>query len=58
MGWGSPKNLVKTHGNANLRKGLRKPKGSTQAWDVQEKTSETQELVNDVTKEPMALLGH
>ena len=58
MGRGSPKNLVKTHGNAKLRKGLRKPKGSKQAWDVQEKTSETQEPVSDVTKEPMALLGH
>ena len=58
MGWESPKNLVKAHGNAKLRKGPRKSKGSKRAQDVQGKTNETQEPATDVTKEPMALLGH
>ena len=58
MGRGNPKNLVKAHGNAKLRKGLRKPKESKWAKDAQEKTNGTQELVSDVIKEPMVVLGH
>ena len=58
MDWGSPKNSVKTYGNAKLRKGPKKPKGSKRARDAQEKTNETQEPASDVTKESMVLLGH
>ena len=58
MGQGSPKNLVKAHGNAKLRKGPRKPKESKRAWDAQGKTNGTQEPTGDVIKEPMAVLGH
>ena len=58
MGQGSPKNLVKTHGNAKLRKGQGKPKESKQAQDAQGKTNGTQEPTSDVIKEPMAVLGH
>ena len=58
MGWGSPKNSVKTHENAKLRKGLRKPKKSKWAKDAQEKTNGTQEPASDIIKEPMAVLGH
>ena len=58
MGWRTPKNSVKTHGNAKLRKGLRKSKESKWARDAQEKTNGTYELASDVIKEPMAVLGH
>ena len=58
MGWRTPKNLVKAHGNAKLRKGLRKPKESKWAKDAQEKTNGTQEPANDVIKEPMTVLSH
>ena len=58
MGQGSPKNLVKAHGNAKLRKGPRKPKESKRAQDTQGKTNGTQEPASDVIKEPMAVLGH
>ena len=58
MDWGSPKNSVKVHGNAKLRKGPRKLKGSKRARDAQGKTNETQEPASDVTKEPMVLLDH
>ena len=58
MGRESPKNLVKAHENAKLRKGPRKPKESKWARDAQEKTNGTQEPANDVIKEPMAVLGH
>ena len=58
MGQGSPKNLVKTHKNAKLRKGPGKPKESKQAEDAQGKTNGTQEPASDVIKEPMAVLGH
>ena len=54
----SPKNLVKTHENAKLRKGSRKPKESKRARDTQGKTNETQELASDVIKEPIVILGH
>ena len=57
MGHGSPKNLVKAHGNAKLRKGLGKPKES-RARDAQGKTNGTQEPTSDAIKEPMAVLGH
>ena len=58
MDQGSPKNLVKTHGNAKLRKGQGKPKESKWAQDAQGKTNGTQEPTSDVIKEPMAVLGH
>ena len=58
MGQGSPKNSVKAHGNAKLRKGLGKPKESKQAQDAQGKTNGTQEPTSDAIKEPMAILGH
>jgi len=58
LGRGSPKNSVKTHGNAKLKKGPRKPKGSKWAKDAQEKTNGTHESASDVIKEPMTVLGH
>ena len=58
MGRGSPKNSIKAHGNAKLRKGPRKPKDSKRVWDAQGKTNWTQEPAIDVIKEPMAVLGH
>ena len=58
MGRGSPKNSVKAHGNAKLRKGPRKPKESKWAKDAQEKTNGTQEPASDVIKEPMVILDH
>ena len=57
MGQGSPKNSVKAHENAKLRKKLRKPKESKWVRDAQEKTNGTQEPANDVIKEPMAVVG-
>ena len=57
MGQGSPKNLVKAHGNAKLRKEPRKPKESKRARDAQGKTNGTQKPVSDVIKEPMVVLG-
>ena len=54
----SPKNLVKAHENAKLRKGLRKPKESKWVRDAQRKTNGTQEPANDVIKELMAVLSH
>ena len=36
-GQGSPMKLVIAHGNAELVKGMRKPKGSKRAKDAQEK---------------------
>ena len=36
LGQGSPMKLIKTHGNAELVKGLRKPKESKWAKDAQE----------------------
>ena len=58
MGRGSPKNSVKAHGNAKLRKGPRKLKKSKWARDAQGKTNGTQEPTSNVTQEPMVLLGH
>ena len=58
MDQGSPKNSVKAHENAKLRKWLRKPKESKWARDAQRKTNGTQEPANDVIKEPMAVLSH
>ena len=54
MGRRSPKNLVKSHGNAKLEKGPRKPKESKLARDTQGKTNGTQKLASNVTQEPMA----
>ena len=58
MGRGNPKNSVKAHGNAKLRKGPRKPKGSKRARDGQGKTNGTQEPASDIIKEPMVVLGY
>ena len=58
MGQENPKNSVKAHGNAKLRKRPRKPKESKWVRDAQEKTNGTQEPVSDIIKEPMAILGH
>jgi len=58
LGQGCPKNSVKAHSNAKLRKWPEKPKGSKWVWDVQEKTNGTQEPASDVTKKSMALLGY
>ena len=58
MGRGSPKNSIKAHENAKLRKWPRKPKESKWAQDIQGKTNGTQELVSYVIKEPMAVLGY
>ena len=58
MGRGSPKNSVKAHENAKLRKELRKPKESKRARDAEGKTNGTQEPASDVIKEPIAVLGH
>ena len=57
MGQGSPKNLVKAHGNAKLRKEPRKPKESKRARDAQGKTNGTQKPASDVIKKPMVVLG-
>ena len=54
----SPKNSIKTHVNAKLRKGPRKPKENKWTRDAQEKTNGTQESASDVIKEPMVVLGH
>ena len=58
MGRGSPKNSVKAHKNAKLRKWPRKPKESKWARVAQGKTNGTQEPASDVIKELMAVLGH
>ena len=58
MGQGSPKNSVKTHGNAKLRKGPRKLKESKWVRDAQKKTNGMQELASDVIKEPTDVVGH
>ena len=58
MGRGSPKNSVKAHENAKLRKRPRKPKESKWARDAQEKANGIQEPTSDVMEEPMAVLGH
>ena len=59
LGWGSPKNSVKAHGNAKLKKGPRKPKESKWAKDAQEKTNETQEPTSNITeKAQMTILSY
>ena len=59
MGRRSPKNSVKAHENAKLRKEPRKPKESKRAQDAQGKTTNgTQEPASDIIKEPMVVLGH
>ena len=58
MGQGSSKNSVKANGNAKLRKGPSKSKESKQARDTQGKTNGIQEPASDITKEPVAELGH
>ena len=50
MGKGSLKELVKTHENAELGNGPRKPKESKWAKDAQEEINGTQEPASNVTK--------
>ena len=50
MGQGSPKELVKTHENAKLEKGLRMPKESKWVKDAQEEINETKEPTSNVIK--------
>ena len=58
MGRGSPKELVKAHGNAELEKGPRMPKESKWAKDVQEKINGTQEPTSNVIKSSIIILSH
>ena len=58
MGRGSPKELVKAHGNAKVGKGPKKPKKSKWAKDTQEKTNGTQEPASNVIRSPMTILSH
>ena len=51
MGQGSPKELVKTHGNAELGKGPKRPKESKWTKDAQ-KENGTQEPTSNITKKP------
>ena len=52
MGQRSPKELVKTHGNAELGKGPRKPKESKWTKDVQEEINGTKEPTSNVIQSP------
>ena len=52
MGQGSPKELVKTHGNTKLRKGPRKPKESKWAKDAQEEINGTKKPTSNVIQSP------
>ena len=58
MGQGSPNELVKAHGNAELGKGPKKPKESKWAKDAQEETNGTQELASDIIRSLMTILSH
>jgi len=58
LGQRSPKELVKTHWNAELGKGPRKPKESKWAKDAQEEINGTQEPASNVIKSPMTILSH
>ena len=58
MGQGSAKELVKAHGNAELGKGLKKPKESKWAKDAQKETNGTQEPASNVIRSPMTILSH
>ena len=58
MGQGSPNELVKAHGNAELGKGPKKPKESKWAKDAQEETNGTQEPTSDKIRSLMTLLSH
>ena len=48
MGQGGPKELVKTYGNAKLRKWPRKPKKSKWVKDAQKKINGTKEPTSNV----------
>ena len=52
MGQGSPKELVKDHGNAELGKGPRKPEESKWAKDAQEEIYGTKEPTSNVIQSP------
>ena len=58
MGQGSLKELVKSHGNAELGKGPRKPKESKWAKDAQEEINRTQELASNAVKSLITILSH
>ena len=58
MGQGSPNELVKAHGNAELGKGPKKPKESKWAKDAQEETNGTQELASDIIRSLMTILSN
>ena len=52
MGQGSPKELVKAHGNAELGKGPKNPKESKLAKNAQEEINGTKELTSNVIQSP------
>ena len=52
MGHGSLKELVKTHGNAELEKWSRKSKKSKWAKDTQEEINGTKEPTSNVIQSP------
>ena len=52
MSQGSPKELVKAHGNAELGKGPRKPEESKWAKDAQEEINRTKEPTSNVIQNP------
>ena len=54
LGWGNPMKLVKTHGNAELAKGSKKPKESKRAKDAQQKDNRSLY----VRKKPVAIPSH
>ena len=66
MGQGSPKELAKAHGNAELEKGPRMSKESKWAKDVQEEINGTKEPISNVIKKaknsmsmnPMTILSY
>ena len=58
MGQGSPNELVKAHGNAELGKEPKKPKESKWAKDAQEETNGTQELASDIIRSLMTILSN
>ena len=58
MGQESSKELVKTHGNAELEKGSRMPKECKWVKDAQKEINRTQEPASNVIKSLMIILSH
>ena len=58
MGQGSLKKLVKSHENAELGKGPRKPKESKWAKDAQGEINRTQELASNAVKSLITIPSH